>query len=81
MLDAELDKFHGTKDIFESYPPGYVVLRPRRYEVAMALSRMQGMEFEVLPSKLDRSKEEKEEEERRNALTRLWNLRRKKRPV
>ena len=60
---------------------GYA-LRPRRYEIMMALSRMRGIEFEELPAN-DKVREELErkerlEQEKRRKLAELWANRRKK---
>lgn len=60
---------------------GYAI-RPRRYEVMMAISRMRGIEFEELPqdeeivAKL--TAKEREEEEKKKKLAELWANRRKR---
>ncbi len=60
---------------------GYAI-RPRRYEVIMALNRMRGIEFEELPPDdktiAELSAKEREEEERKRILAELWANRRKK---
>jgi len=73
---------HTALDLWETVGYAY---RPRRHEVAMALTRMRGMTFEILPEKpLEDGKLSKEEEERleaerrKKALADLWNNRRKK---
>ena len=58
---------------------GYA-LRPRRYEVVMALHRMRGIEFEELPPDdktiAELTAKEREEEERKRILAELWAKRR-----
>ncbi|KAL7471599.1 hypothetical protein ACHAXS_011906 [Conticribra weissflogii] len=73
---------HTALDLWETVGYAY---RPRRHEVAMALTRMRGMTFEILPDKpredgkLSKEEEERLEAERRKkALAELWNNRRKK---
>lgn len=60
---------------------GYA-LRPRRYEIMMAISRMRGVKFEELPPTSDVldeiQRKEREEEEKRRKLAELWANRRKK---
>lgn len=59
---------------------GYAI-RPRRYEVAMALTRMRGMMFETLPPVRDFGSEAAaakiEAEQKKQKLLALWNARRK----
>ena len=83
-----LSKFlvsHDVLDLLESVGFAY---RPRRHEVAMALTRMRGMKFDILPEKpkMIDSKESAEEEAKRleeeskkRALAELWANRRNKR--
>jgi hypothetical protein len=54
--------------------------RPRRYEVAQALTRMRGISFRELPTEIDEEdmKIKREAEERKRALAELWANRRKK---
>ena len=54
--------------------------RPRKYEVAMALTRLRGLEFQDLPDELDKKleAERREVERRKKALADLWANRRKK---
>ena len=73
---------HMTLDLFETVGFCY---HPRRHEVAMALTRMRGMKYEVLPEKAnvesESSEEESirlEEEARKKALADLWANRRKR---
>jgi hypothetical protein len=60
---------------------GYA-LRPRRYEILMALSRMRGITFEELPPDDDVlaeiTRKQQEEEEKKKRLAELWANRRKK---
>lgn len=53
--------------------------RPRRYEVAMALTRLRGIEFEDLPNDVEkkRAAQLEEEQKRKQALADLWAQRRK----
>ncbi|KAL7522221.1 hypothetical protein ACHAWX_006904 [Stephanocyclus meneghinianus] len=57
-------------------------LRPRIHEVAMTLTRMRGLRFEILPEKprqMDVSSEEEEEQKKKMAaIAEMWNNRRKK---
>ena len=74
---------HTTLDLFDTVGFCY---HPRRHEVAMALTRMRGMKFEILPEKPKASdietNEEKakrlEEEAKKKALADLWANRRKR---
>jgi hypothetical protein len=75
---------HDALDLLESVGFAY---RPRRHEVAMALTRMRGMQFDILPEKpkVVDSKESAEEEAKRleeeskkRALAELWANRRKR---
>mmetsp|Transcript_31370 Transcript_31370/g.59665 ORF Transcript_31370/g.59665 Transcript_31370/m.59665 type:complete len:322 (-) Transcript_31370:1693-2658(-) len=82
MFLAELVSSHAMQDLWET--AGYAY-RPRRHEVAMALVRMRGMKFDILPEKPKaleiRPEEEakrREEESRKKALAELWSNRRKK---
>lgn len=54
--------------------------RPRRYEVAQALTRIRGISFHELPTEIDEEdmKIKREAEERKRALAELWANRRKK---
>mmetsp|Transcript_24418 Transcript_24418/g.36431 ORF Transcript_24418/g.36431 Transcript_24418/m.36431 type:complete len:152 (-) Transcript_24418:1728-2183(-) len=60
---------------------GYAI-RPRRYEVMMALHRIRGIEFEELPPDeamaAELTAKEREEEEKKRILAELWANRRKK---
>jgi len=87
-LDNELDRAGGMKGLLASLPEskedvleclGYAS-RPRRYEVAMALTRMRGICFDEIPNVDDGSEEEaaRKAEERKKALAELWANRRKK---
>mmetsp|Transcript_39532 Transcript_39532/g.81170 ORF Transcript_39532/g.81170 Transcript_39532/m.81170 type:complete len:706 (-) Transcript_39532:3090-5207(-) len=87
-LDNELDRSGGMKGLLASLPEskedvleclGYAS-RPRRYEVAMALTRMRGICFDDIPYEDDGSEEEaaRKAEERKKALADLWANRRKK---
>ena len=87
-LDNELDQSGGMKGLLASLPEskedvleclGYAS-RPRRYEVAMALTRMRGICFDEIPNVDDGSEEEarRKAEERKAALAELWANRRKK---
>ena len=87
-LDNELDRSGGMKGLLASLPEskedvleclGYAS-RPRRYEVAMALTRMRGICFDEIPNVDDGSEEEarRKAEERKAALAELWANRRKK---
>jgi len=87
-LDNELDRSGGMKGLLASLPEskedvleclGYAS-RPRRYEVAMALTRMRGICFDEIPNIDDGSEEEarRKAEERKAALAELWANRRKK---
>ena len=73
------DSNHDILDMWETV--GYVY-RPRRHEVAMTLTRMRGMKFQILPEKVKVSPEEErkqlEEESKKRALAELWANRRKK---
>ena len=70
-------------DLWETVGLAY---RPRRHEVAMALTRMRGMRFDILPEKpkvmeAKLSEEEAkriEEDSRKAALAELWKNRRKR---
>lgn len=70
-------------DLWETIGCAY---RPRRHEVAMALTRMRGMKFEILPKKQNESEsmspEEEakllEEESKKRTLAELWENRRRK---
>ena len=71
-----------ARDLWEGTGFAY---RPRRHEAAMALARVRGMRFDVLPEKPKEdstSPEEEakklEEEARKKALADLWANRRKK---
>ena len=74
---------HTTLDLFDTVGFCY---HPRRHEVAMALTRMRGMKFEILPEKpkasdIETSEEEAkrlEEEAKKKALADLWANRRKR---
>lgn len=56
--------------------------RPRRHEVAMALTRMRGMKFEILPAvpieAAGAMSPELEEEKKKRTLAELWENRRRK---
>ena len=68
-------------DLLESVGRAY---RPRRHEVAMALTRTRGMAFDILPPRGtdeeddEEAKRRREEEARRKALADLWANRRRK---
>lgn len=69
-------------DLWETVGCAY---RPRRHEVAMALTRLRGMKFEILPEKpkarsISPEEEAKilEEESKRRTLAELWKNRRGK---
>ncbi|KAL3771862.1 hypothetical protein ACHAWU_004421 [Discostella pseudostelligera] len=70
-------------DLWETVGCAY---RPRRHEVAMALTRLRGIKFEILPEKQNESEsmssEEKakllEEESKKRTLAELWENRRRK---
>eukprot|EP00986_Skeletonema_menzelii_P017388 scaffold19226_cov164-Skeletonema_menzelii.AAC.1 len=74
---------HTTLDLYDTVGFCY---HPRRHEVAMALTRMRGMKFEILPEKpkavdIETSEEEAkrlEEEAKKKALADLWANRRKR---
>ena len=73
---------HITLDLFDTVGFCY---HPRRHEVAMALTRMRGLKFEILPEKSKVSSETREEEAKRleeeakkKALADLWANRRKR---
>ena len=73
---------HITLDLFDTVGFCY---HPRRHEVAMALTRMRGLKFEILPEKSKVTSETKEEEAKRleeeakkKALADLWANRRKR---
>eukprot|EP00577_Skeletonema_sp_RCC1716_P010112 CAMPEP_0113384906 /NCGR_PEP_ID=MMETSP0013_2-20120614/7172_1 /TAXON_ID=2843 ORGANISM="Skeletonema costatum, Strain 1716" /NCGR_SAMPLE_ID=MMETSP0013_2 /ASSEMBLY_ACC=CAM_ASM_000158 /LENGTH=852 /DNA_ID=CAMNT_0000267605 /DNA_START=79 /DNA_END=2637 /DNA_ORIENTATION=- /assembly_acc=CAM_ASM_000158 len=75
---------HTTLDLYDTVGFCY---HPRRHEVAMALTRMRGMKFEILPEKpkevdnSETSEEEAkrlEEESKKKALAELWANRRKR---
>ncbi|KAL9187235.1 hypothetical protein ACHAXT_001338 [Thalassiosira profunda] len=79
---ADLLASHAALDLWETVGFAY---RPRRHEVAMALTRMRGMRFDILPEKtkvVQISAEEEakllEEESRKRALAELWANRRKR---
>ena len=55
--------------------------RPRIHEVAMTLTRMRGLKFDILPNKpkpMDVLSEEEEQKKKMTALAEMWNNRRKK---
>jgi hypothetical protein len=73
---------HITLDLFDTVGFCY---HPRRHEVAMALTRMRGLKFEILPEKSKVTSETREEEVKRleeeakkKALADLWANRRKR---
>ena len=73
---------HITLDLFDTVGFCY---HPRRHEVAMALTRMRGLKFEILPEKSKVTSETREEEAKRleeeakkKALADLWANRRKR---
>ena len=83
-----LSKFLASHDVLELLESVGFAYRPRRHEVAMALTRMRGMKFDILPEKpkVVDSKESEEEEAKRleeeskkRALAELWANRRNKR--
>mmetsp|Transcript_17328 Transcript_17328/g.21176 ORF Transcript_17328/g.21176 Transcript_17328/m.21176 type:complete len:718 (-) Transcript_17328:27-2180(-) len=93
QLEAILDGpkgFTGVMDLISSTYDASELLqltfghayRPRRYEIAMALSRMRGIKFEELPLDSDTiaslTAKEREEEDRKRMLAELWANRRKK---
>jgi len=82
-LLSSLMSSHLTLDLYDTVGFCY---HPRRHEVAMALTRMRGMKFEILPEKPKQTKSESseeetkqlEEEEKKKALADLWANRRKR---
>jgi hypothetical protein len=72
----------GKSELFESllFEGTGFAYRPRKYEVAMALTRLRGLTFEELPDELDKKLEAErlEVEKRKKALADLWANRRKK---
>jgi hypothetical protein len=57
--------------------------RPRRHEVAMTLTRMRGLRFDILPAKPNamdtlQLQEEEEQKKKMAALAEMWSSRRKK---
>ena len=72
----------GKSELFESllFDGTGFAYRPRKYEVAMALTRLRGLVFEDLPDELDKKLEAErlEAEQRKKALADLWANRRKK---
>jgi len=73
---------HITLDLFDTVGFCY---HPRRHEVAMTLTRMRGLKFEILPEKSKVTSETREEEVKRleeeakkKALADLWANRRKR---
>jgi hypothetical protein len=55
--------------------------RPRVHEVAMTLTRMRGLTFDILPQKhkeADVVSEEDEQKTKMDALAKMWNNRRKR---
>ena len=90
IMEAKMDKEGGIIAILQSMKALEnrnqplienmgVVSRPRRYEVAMALTRLRGIIFEELPNDIElrRAKQKKEEQERKQVLSELWAQRRK----
>jgi hypothetical protein len=69
---------NAAQDLWEDVGFAY---RPRIHEVAMTLTRMRGMRFEILPDKpraLQISSEEEEQKRKMEALAEMWSNRRKK---
>jgi len=84
--NKKITDFFSSNDILNLWESVGYVYRPRRHEVFMALTRMRGMKFDILPdkpkdvSKVSQEEEVKrlEEEARKKALADLWANRRKK---
>ena len=83
---SELLSSHDALDLWETVGYAY---RPRRHEVAMSLTRMRGMRFDILPEKpkevagscdqlTEEEKKRLEEESKKRALAELWANRRKR---
>ena len=79
---SELLSSHDILDLWSTVGNAF---RPRRHEVAQALTRMRGLKFDILPEKpkvMELSPEDEakrlEEESKKRALAELWANRRKK---
>ena len=84
--NKKITDLFSSNDILDLWESVGYVYRPRRHEVFMALTRMRGMKFDILPDKpkdvnnVSQEEEAKriEEEARKKALADLWANRRKK---
>jgi len=84
--NEKITDLFSSNDILDLWEYVGYVYRPRRHEVFMALTRMRGMKFHILPdkpkdvNKVSQEEEVKrlEEEARKKALADLWANRRKK---
>jgi len=84
--NEKITDLFSSNDILDLWESVGYVYRPRRHEVFMALTRMRGMKFHILPdkpkdvNKVSQEEEVKrlEEEVRKKALADLWANRRKK---
>ena len=86
-LEKAIDNEGGMMEIVESlssysdviHSIGHIV-RPRRYEILQALTRIRGIKFEQLPTEVDEDdlRIKKEAEERKRMLAELWANRRNK---
>ena len=79
---SELLSSHDILDLWSTVGNAF---RPRRHEIAQALTRMRGLKFEILPDKpkvMNLSPEDEakrlEAESKKRALAELWANRRKK---
>ena len=84
--NKKITDLFSSNDILDLWESVGYIYRPRRHEVFMALTRMRGMKFDILPdkskdvNKVSQEEEVKrlEEEARKKALADLWANRRKK---
>ena len=83
ITTATVDDLLASHHFLDMWSTVGYAYRPRRHEVAMALTRMRGMTFDILPEKPKTITKEEEEEEdpeisKKRALAELWANRRKR---
>jgi hypothetical protein len=85
---ATVDDLLASRHVLDLWATVGVAYRPRRHEVAMVLTRLRGMQFDLLPDKPRKKaigdgssspgEEEDPEESKKRALAELWANRRKR---
>ncbi|KAL3816672.1 hypothetical protein ACHAXA_003862 [Cyclostephanos tholiformis] len=79
IATATVDDLLASHHVLDMWSTVGYTLRPRRHEVAMALTRMRGMSFDLLPEKPKTVMEEEDlEMSKKRALAELWANRRKR---